>query len=82
MEHPNVREWVVTVSHELGDPLVFGPYTKRKARELRDGFNEQIERGAFEGEGWLFATVRRISNPMNVSAMLKGFGKKPVKAAA
>lgn len=73
----NVRRWTVSISMEETDPLVFGPYTQRKARELADGFNEQIERGVFEDEGWIHASATPIRNPQSVTAMLAEFGKTP-----
>lgn len=76
----NVRRWIVNVAQEEDDPLVFGPYTERKARELSEAFNEQIERGVFEGEGWTYSTAMPIRNPQSVSAMLSEFGKTPKRA--
>jgi len=75
-----VRRWVVSVSLEEDNPAVFGPYTERKARALVEGFNEQIERGTFEGYGWLHATTYPIQNPQSVTALVGEFGEKPKRA--
>lgn len=73
----NVRAFVVNVSMEDDDPLIFGPYTRRKAFELADKFNEKIEAGAFDDRafGWIHATAMRIDNPASVRGMLREFGK-------
>lgn len=70
-----VRRWVVSIKTENDDPLIFGPYTERKARELSDGFVEKIEAGVFEGEGWLHSTATPIRNPQTVNQILHEFGK-------
>lgn len=77
-----VRKYVVSISSENDDPLIFGPYTKRKAHELSAAFNEQIERGVFEGEGWIHSGAYPIRNPQTVRAMLIDFGKMPARAGA
>jgi len=77
-----VRRWVVNVAMEEDDPLVFGPYTERKARALCEGFVEQIERGAFEDYGWMHATAYPIKNPQSVTAMLAVFGERPKRASS
>lgn len=76
-----VRRYVVSISQEdAGTDHIYGPYTKRKARELSAAFNEQIERGTFEGEGYIYSTAEPIQNPQSVTAMLVEFGKKPRRA--
>lgn len=76
----NVRSWVVNIAQDDDDALYFGPYTRRKARELADAFNVQIERGVFEGEGWIHAGAMPIRNPQSVTAMLAEFSKTPVRS--
>lgn len=44
------RNWVVAISQEDADAVIYGPYSERRARELRD----QIER-AFAKAGRIAA---------------------------
>lgn len=72
----NVRAFVVNVAMEDDDPLIFGPYTLRKASELADKFNERVDAGDFEeSHGWIHATAKRIDNPQSLRGMLREFGK-------
>jgi hypothetical protein len=72
-----VRCYIVSVSMEDDDPIVFGPYTKRKAHELADTFNARVEAGLFTDRefGWIHAGAQRIDNPQSVKGMLHEFGK-------
>lgn len=78
----NVRRWIVSVSQEDTDPYAFGPYTERKARELADAFNEQIECGLFDGEGWIHAGAYPIRNPQSITRLLAEYGKTPLRKSA
>ena len=49
----NVRCFVVNISTDEDDPMIFGPYTRRKAEELAAKFNERIDKDNF---GWIYAT--------------------------
>jgi len=68
----NVRNYVVAVNTENDDPLVFGPYTQRKARELEKQFNDRIDK---DQHGWINASAYPIQNPQTVKQMLREFGQ-------
>lgn len=73
----NVRCYTLNIANETDDPMIFGPYTERRARALAEQFNNQIEAGTFEGEGWMHATAMRIWNPTKIRDVLAEFGKEP-----
>ena len=73
--HPNIRNWVVSISTDEDNPAVFGPYTRRKAEELADGFNTRI--GGTEVEGqytFILAGAHPIRNPQSVRALRTEMG--------
>lgn len=72
MSGENVRCYVVSVSTDLDNPLIFGPYTRRKAKHLAEAFNASINEDDF---GWIHATAMRIANPPSVRQLLHEFGQ-------
>jgi hypothetical protein len=68
----NVRCYVLNISTDEDDPLIYGPYTERKARSLASQFNEKIDPSNF---GFIHATALRISNPQSISQVLVDFGQ-------
>lgn len=42
--------WVVSISSETEDPLIFGPYTETRARELAEKIEARIQRDQEENE--------------------------------
>lgn len=74
MTGERVRCFVLHVSMSDDDPMIFGPYTERKARELADAFNARIEDGDFATFEWIHATAKRIANPARLRDVLREFG--------
>lgn len=67
-----VRCYVLNVATDTDDPMIFGPYTRRKAEKLAEEFNKRIDQEDF---GWIYATAQRISNPQNIRQILREFGQ-------
>lgn len=64
------RDHVVSVTvGGTDEPLIFGPYTRRRAEELAAKFNERVDHSAF---GYVNAVASRINNP-GIEGMLAQF---------
>lgn len=61
----SLRNWVVSTNTELNDPLIFGPYSERRARQIAMAINRHAaRRTADEQENdWLHATAYPLRNP-------------------
>lgn len=67
--------WIVSVSSENDNPMIFGPYSEATAERVASKVNEAIDsRSPDETEGaFLYATAYPI-RPETVTAILHEFG--------
>lgn len=68
------RNWIVSVSTSNDDPMIFGPYVKQRAEELRDKFNAWVDDHpeVFENHEFIRAGAYPIRNP-GIRDMTKEF---------
>lgn len=75
-----MSRWIVSVSSENDDPLVFGPYSRKKAEELAEKFNASVEaRSEDESLGaWMWATAYPITSA-GITEIREAFGLRRVR---
>lgn len=61
----NRRNWIVSVSTEHDDPLIFGPYVQRRAEQIAAAVNAKAERRTQDEAlgDFIYATAVPIDNP-------------------
>jgi hypothetical protein len=69
------RNWIVSISSENDDPMIFGPYVKHRAEALAERFNEVCGKLSDEDQqgNWMNAGAYPIQNP-GIREMLAEFG--------
>lgn len=58
------RNWIVSLSQEMDNPFIMGPYTERRAQQVAEAINKRNERRSDEDKlgDFLYASAYPIRN--------------------